>query len=124
MRNSWWTKGLDGVGGPLVIRNGGLRIQILATAADRTGHPVTEGKINLAVISRIHAGFQTSTCSWWTKGLDGVGGHLVIRSGGLRIQILATAADRTGHPVTEGKIDLTVCPRWSWFPGDGHKLTL
>ena len=50
---------------------------------------------------------------WWTKGLDGVGGALVIRSTGLRIQILATAANRTGHLVTEGKISLAVCPRWS-----------
>ena len=41
-------------------------------------------------------------------------GALVIRSSGLRIQILATAVNRMGHLVIEGKISLAVCPRWSW----------
>ena len=41
------------------------------------------------------------------------GKTLVIRDGGLRIQILATAADRIGGTVSEGKISLAVCLRWS-----------
>ena len=36
-------------GKALVIRGGGLRIQILATAADRTGRLVSEGKLSMAV---------------------------------------------------------------------------
>ena len=51
--------------GPLVILSGGLRIQILATAADISGHLVTEGKISLAVIPRIRGRFPDFN---WSAG--------------------------------------------------------
>ena len=52
------------------------------------------------------------TVSWLQLVDEGPGWHwggaLVIHSSGLHIQILATAANRTGHLITEGKISLTV----------------
>ena len=54
------------------------------------------------------------------------GKTLVIRGGGLRIQILAIAADRTGRTVSEGNISLAVCPRWSqlWVTDTNDNLNI
>ena len=49
--------------GASVIRSSGLRLQILATAANRMGHLVTEGKISLPVklCTTFDDGFLAST---------------------------------------------------------------
>ena len=74
IRNSWWTKGLDGAGKSLVIRGGGLRIQILSTVADRTGQFASwreDKSANYPPHSMTAHWLQL--VSWWTKGLDGPG---------------------------------------------------
>ena len=54
--------------GALVIRSNCLCIQFLATAANRTGHLVTEGKISLPVMYHIRDGFPASTGQLVDKG--------------------------------------------------------
>ena len=73
--------------GALVIRSSGLHMQILATAAYRTGHLVTEGKISLSVISHI---CRQSPDSNWSAGGQRAWmalGALVIRSSGSYLKV-------------------------------------
>ena len=91
-----------------VIRGGGLRIQILAIVTDRTGEPVSEGKIDWLLSTAFDDGALASTGQLVDRVPGWAGKASVICSGGLRIQILAIVMDRTGEPVSEGKIGLAV----------------
>ena len=81
----------------LLIRGGGLSIQILANAADRTGRLVAEGEISLSVISRIRRRFLTSTGQLVDEGPGWGGKALVIR--------VAVYAQRSWPPPRTERVD-------------------
>ena len=80
------------------MRGGGQCIQILAIAAYRTGHLITEGKISLKVISNIRR--QSPDINWSAGGQRAWMGHgaLVTRGGGMMHTNLDHRCVQNGPP--------------------------